>query len=410
MTMHTSTYRKPYRGFLTALALASLMSLGAQAGESEQMLEQNHTLLIGTYTDDQLYLPSNTYQETGHSKGVYRVQLDAQGKFTVKSTTPVVSPSWLVVGPKGHYVYATNEASGHSPGQVSALMVDPDSGVLHLINQRPSHGWQPAHAALSPDGRYLLVANYSVDAGHSGVSVFPIADNGALEEMTQYLGYEGGSGGVADRQASSHAHSVNFSPDGTQVFVADLGADRLYAYRYRPEADKPLIEDDAATVEFQKGSGPRHMVFDESGEHAYVVTEMGARVHLFDYQKGRLEQRKSWALTAAQDQDAKAGGGLGLSPDGQFLYVSNRGTRNEIVAYRVDAEDGSLSEVGHTSVNGKEPRALLVGSDHVLVTNQHSNQVVEFARNAKTGALRATGHVLDIASPSDVKRLSKNED
>lgn len=90
--------------------------------------------------------------------------------------------------------------------------------------------------------------------------------------------------------------------------------------------------------------------------------------------------------------------------------MSNRGTSNEIVAYRVDPKDGTLSEIGHYSTQGKGPRAFLVGSDYLLVTNQNSNQVVEFARNAKTGALQATGNVLNVASPSDVKLLPNTKD
>ena len=39
----------------------------------------------------------------------------------------------------------------------------------------------------------------------------------------------------------AHVHSTVFSPDGRYLFVQDLGADKIYGYRYTVDGSRGLI-------------------------------------------------------------------------------------------------------------------------------------------------------------------------
>ena len=93
-----------------------------------------------------------------------------------------------------------------------------------------------------------------------------------------------------------------------------------------------------------------------------------------------------------------------LSADGHFLYVSNRGTANEIVVFAVEG-DGQLTFVQRRAVEGDHPRefALDPSNRFLLVANQKSNQIVVMRRDAKTGKLGETVQVLAQDAPSDLK-------
>lgn len=96
-----------------------------------------------------------------------------------------------------------------------------------------------------------------------------------------------------------------------------------------------------------------------------------------------------------------------MSADGRFLYVSNRGTANEIVVYAVGKDDGQLSLLQRRSVEGDHPRefALDPSGNFLLVANQKSNQIVVMRRDPRSGKLGETIQTLSQDAPSDLKFL-----
>ncbi len=73
------------------------------------------------------------------------------------------NPSFLAVHPSQRFLYAINEIDtyqGLPTGTAEAYAIDERSGRLTLINRQPLSlsGVIPAHLAVSPDGRALVVA------------------------------------------------------------------------------------------------------------------------------------------------------------------------------------------------------------------------------------------------------------
>ena len=368
----------------TRLLTASLMSLTISAHAA--------TLLVGSYTD-------------GQSQGIYRYAFDSKtGQIdpTPQQVVKSVSPSWLVLSADQRQLFAVNETPN---GHVSSFSVSA-KGEIKPLNQVSSRGDEPTHASLSRDQRYLFVANYAVapDPGGSLV-VIPVAKDGKLKDVVQQLRHKA-SGVNPERQAGAHVHSLVLSPDGQHVYACDLGADKVFIYRYDgASADHPLSPAIPASVDLPPGSGPRHLLFDAKGRHAYLTLEMSGEVVMFDVKDDALLERQRLPLTDQQDAAAKASGGLHLSADGRFLYVSNRGTVNEIVVFSVGKEDGQLAFLQRRSVEGDHPRefALDPSDNFLLVANQKSNQIVVMRRDPRSGKLGETVQRFTQDAPSNLK-------
>jgi 6-phosphogluconolactonase len=92
---------------------------------------------------------------------------------------------------------------------------------------------------------------------------------------------------------------------------------------------------------------------------------------------------------------------LHLSPDGKFLYASNRANANELVIYAVDPQGGTLMSVGHQSSLGVKPRDFCIDptGKFLVVANQDSDDLVIFKRNLEAGTLTPTGNPVEVGSP-----------
>ena len=384
------------------LPVLMALSVGAMSAQADSRDEVE--LLVGSYTQ-------------GKSQGIYRLQFDsAKGHITPEPLQVFKSanPSWLTLSKDQTRLFVVNEnGKGQSDvvGRASSVAIDPKTNELTLINQVKTLGEEPTHSSLSADGRYLFVANYGVHADPGGsLAVLPINAEGQLQPVTQMSSHPA-SRVNPERQMSAHVHSVVSSPDGKFVYASDLGADKVFVYRYDPAAnpDHPLVAADPAFVELPAGSGPRHLLFSGDGKHAYLTTEMSAQVFVFDYDNGRLKQRQALELAHGMPAQNRAAGALHASQDGKFLYVSNRGKANEILVFAINPDNGELTEIQRRSVDGDHPRefALSPNGKFLLIANQMSNAIVVLERDPETGTLGKTVQTLAMDAPSDLKFINR---
>ena len=384
--------------------LPLLLASGVGAMSAQAASENEVELLVGSYTQ-------------GKSQGIYRLQFNSDsGRITPEplQVFKTANPSWLTLSKDQQRLFVVNEnGKGQTDvvGRISSLAIDPKTNELTLINQVKTLGEEPTHSSLSADERYLFVANYGVHEDPGGsLAVLPINDQGQLQAVTQMSSHQA-SQVNPERQMSAHVHSVVSSPDGKFVFANDLGADKIFVYRYDPAAnvEHPLVAANPAAVELPAGSGPRHLLFSKDGKHAYLTTEMSAQVFVFDYADGHLKQRQAVDLAHGQPQEKRAAGALHTSADGKFLYVSNRGKANELLVFAIDPMTGELSEIQRRSVEGDHPREFTLSPNgkFLLVANQMSNAIVVIERDAKTGKLGKTVQTLPMDAPSDVKFINR---
>lgn len=393
--------KSAYGGLASRLSVALSLAVFTLAGSAMANAAQhtNQTALVGTWTS----IPdAPLVQNPGHpSEGLYRLKVNHDGSLTQLDFIKMKSPSWIVKSHDGHFAYTTNEENA---GAVTALAID-YSGKVRVINAVDSHGQQPTHATISPDGKFLFVANYSVAKGGASVAVFPIHHDGSLGEQVQNFPFVSGTGAVKDRQDGGHAHSTTFTHDGKYLYAADLGGDKLHALAYHAGKTQPLVADTARDVSFTPGSGPRHMLFSPDGKHAYVTTEMAGEVVVFAVKDDRLEQQAKVKLnTENSSTEFKSAGGIILSPNGKFVIAANRGSDNSLVVFKIGA-DGMLTEPKRYKADGIEPRAFSFDNSgkYLYVANVFTNNITLFHFDAQTGALQAAGEVAKMPNPTDIK-------
>lgn len=385
------------RNLWPLLIAGSVGAMGVQTATAD-----DYQLLVGSYT-------------AGQSQGIYRLKFDsATGQIDASPLQVVNSenPSWLTLSRDQRRLYVVNEngpGQADPVGRVSSYAIDPKTHELSLINQVQSLGNEPTHSSLSGEASHLFVSNYSVAEDPGGtLAVLPVGADGKLQPVVQMSSHPS-SRVNPERQMSAHVHSTVSAPDGRYVFSNDLGADRIFVYRFDPKAnpDLPLTAAKPAAVQLPPGSGPRHLLFSADGKHAWLTMEMSAQVAVFDYRDGQLEQTQMVDLAAGQPVSDKAAAALHASADDKFLYVSNRGTANQVLVFAIDPATGHLKELQRRSVEGDHPRefSLDPSGKFLLIANQKSNQIVVVERDAKTGLLGKTVQKLPMDAPSDLKFL-----
>jgi 6-phosphogluconolactonase (cycloisomerase 2 family) len=195
-----------------------------------------------------------------------------------------------------------------------------------------------------------------------------------------------------------------FSPKGDYVFIPDLGSDKIWCYRFDSLAGGPLKYAETPFITTTPGSGPRHLVFDAAGKYAYCTEELSGTVSAYKYNKGKLKRIQRVNAHSDTVSTQFSSSDIHLSPDGKFLYASNRGEENNIAIYSI-RKNGKLKLVGYQPTLGKTPRIFAISANgkFVIAANQSTGNIVVFKRNATTGLLTYTGFEVKAEGATCVK-------
>lgn len=341
---------------------------------------------------DRLYL--GTYTGNG-STGIYAAQFNtATGHLVLLDSAKVSNPSYLCLSPDGRRLYAISEDAGAQGGMVHAYAVEGPGGALRLLNSMPAGGDHPCFISINAAGTHVAVANYS----GGSVAVFALDAKGALASMVQLVRHRG-SGPHAQRQAAPHVHQAVFHPAGRYLLVADLGTDEVVAYPFSATAAMPLDTARALRIKPNPGGGPRHLAVAKRGNRVYVMEELTGTVSVLRFGKKGFAHLQTIACDTISPNPGSAD--IHLSPDGRFLYGSNRADAHTLVTYAVAPRSGRLRTLATTPVEGRGPRnfALHPSGKWVVVANQLTGNVVVFARDAATGLPGAPVAHIKLPSP-----------
>ncbi|MDR2150829.1 MAG: lactonase family protein [Spirochaetaceae bacterium] len=318
------------------------------------------TGFIGTYTEP-----------CARGEGIYSYSFDPQtgSIHDLKLAAHALNPSYLVLSPSKRFLFAALESKN---GSVRAFTLH--KGSLAVINTQSSCGDAPCHLALSPDERFLIVSNY----GSATIAVLPLGTDGFLKEAVQVIPLSG-SGPHKTRQDCAHAHACTFSPAGTFVCACDLGSDRVIVYRFDRSLGRLIPVTQYAS---QAGAGPRHLVFSPDGATLYLVNELDSTVDVLALpERGELSLRQRITTVPQDFSGENTAAAIALSPDGMYLYVSNRG-HNSIAVYAVRS-DARIDLIAVQPVGGETPRDFTLDPSgaFLLVCHQDSDTMAVFSRS-----------------------------
>jgi 6-phosphogluconolactonase len=347
------------------------------------------TVYVGTYTD-------------GTSKGIYRFSLDLE---TGKATAPALAgeaknPSFLALHPNGRFLYAASEVGdfgGAKTGSVIAFAIDKKTGDLTRLNEVASEGGAPCHLVVDKGGKNVLVANY----GGGTVAVLPIGPDGLLKKASAVRTHEG-KGPNAQRQEKPHAHGIYLDAAERFALSPDLGADRVFVSRF--DAAKGGLEAHGEGV-LDPGAGPRHLAFHPSGRFVYVINELTSTVSAFGYDaaKGQLTPLQTVSALPDGFKGTSYTAEVEASPDGRFLYGSNRG-HDSLAIFAIEPASGRLTPAGHVPIGGPWPRHFKIdASGRVLIAAHQRGGTVGFFRlDPKTGQPSPLGTTVAVDKPACV--------
>jgi 6-phosphogluconolactonase len=349
------------------------------------------------YGQDSYYLYIGTYTRKT-SEGIYVYQFNAtSGDLKLISIAKdIVNPSFLAISADQRFLFSLGGSKNDS---VNSFSIDKSTRHLTLLNTQSLGGsFGACHLQADQTGSWLIVGNY----GSGSVTVLPIQPNGMLGPVSQTIQHEGKSVDP-DRQQKPFVHSINIAPNNRDVFVPDLGTDKIMSYMLDHKSGQ-LNSSPIPFATVTPGSGPRHFTFHPNGKFAYLINEMSATITAFNYEEGALQSFQTVKNLPEEYNGHQWAADIHISPDGKFLYASNR-AHESLGIYKINAEIGSLTLVGHQQVQGKTPRNFAIdpSGNFLLVANQDSDNIVVFKRNHETGALTFTGKEITISQPVCLK-------
>ena len=343
---------------------------------------ENMFLLVGSYA---------TPQEEGIK--VYAWNHEKGEATYVSGLTGISNPSYQVVTADGERIYSVGEDEGLT-STAHALSFDKANGKLTLLNTQLTQGGAPCYINITPDGKSVVTANYM----GANISLIPLEASGRLTENVKTIAFTG-EGEIKNRQDQPHLHCVEFTPDGKHLLANDLGTDKIHVFPL-DSVGKP---DEKATfdVSLEPASGPRHLCFSNDGRFAYLINEISGKVTTLSYDGKGLTPIQ---YIESDTVNAQGSADIHLSPDGKFLYASNRLKADGIAIFSVNQETGLLTKAGY-QLTGIHPRNFVMTPDgkYLLVACRDSNVVQIFERDEKTGLLIDTGKKIETSKPVCLK-------
>ncbi len=324
-------------------------------------MDERYPLLVGTYTN-------------GDSEGIYRLSFNAtKGTLdSMKLLAKLPNPSFLVVSKDNETMYAVQETADFDSLGGGVTAFSKKEGLWKELNSIGTGGAHPCHVALGKN--QLAVSNYT----GGNLAVFNLNEDGSLGER-QLIDHK-----VLDSTKSAHVHKAHFNQDG--LFASDLGLDGVKRYVKNDTIWKPAHQ---RSIDLPDGAGPRHFQFNTDRSFMYVINELNATISVFERDDEGSYNPIQTAQTLNEDwEGVKSCADIHLSPDGRFLYGSNRG-ENTIVIFSVDKASGKIGLIGRESVRGDWPRNFTIDptGNFVLVANERSNNITVFERNPEKGTL-----------------------
>ncbi|WP_261643300.1 lactonase family protein [Erwinia mallotivora] len=347
-----------------------------------------------------------TYPPNG--EGIYRFQVNpADGALSDKTlVSRQLSPAQMTIDAQGKTLYVASESE---KGVVVAYAIARD-GSLKMRNQVSSQGAGPVYLSLTPDGKFLLVANYN----SGSIAVLPVQADGRLSEASDARQHQGPAGATIPAAAvegsfaisdhnGPHAHMIASDPSGRFVFSTDLGLDRIWQYRLshngKLQANQP-----AWIAASSAGAGPRHFVFHPDGKSLYLINEEASTLthYLLNSDTGTLSERATVSALPAGYKGTSFAAGLVMDKAGRNLWVANR-LHNSIAHFAI-ASDGSLSHKDDVWTRGDYTRTLSLSADGrtLYAVNQRSDNITRFRVDPASGVLSFSGDYTAVGAPSQL--------
>jgi 6-phosphogluconolactonase len=277
------------------------------------------------------------YVSNAGSTEVYVLAMDrASGDLDLVERVPVPgggqpSPSSMpmALSPDRRFLHVVLRSE---PFTAASFAIDPASGRLKHLGDAPLDA-PMAYTTTDRTGRWLISASYP----HGKLVINPIDAEGRVKAPPSQI--------ITDRPK---AHCVIVDASNRHVYCPVLAQDIVMQLKFDPAAGT-VSPSAPPEIRTKAGAGPRHLAFHPSGRFLYLITETTATIGAYavDPVNGTLTELQFVDMLGADYAGKRAAADLHVTPDGNFIYGSERRT-STLAGYRIDPGKGTLSPVGRT--------------------------------------------------------------
>jgi 6-phosphogluconolactonase len=332
-------------------------------------------MVSGMTRESSPHTSSFVYVGNADSNEISVLQLDPQtGDLTGIEMAPIPGIAQpgistpIAVSPDRRFLYVGMRGQ---PQIAVGFAIDPTNGKLTYRASGPLAD-SMAYLATDRTGHFLLGASYP---GHK-LTVNPIGPPGTVQPPQQVLSHH------------LHAHSILADAGNCYVLALTLGNDLVNQFRFEATTGT-LLPNTPPSVRVQAKAGPRHFVFHPNGAFVYVLGERDGSIFVFDYDAGTGQLTAKQTVTALPPdfQGQPAAADLHITPDGRFLYGSER-TSSTLTGFQVDPGTGTLSPIGSVATE-KQPRGFNIDPSgrYLLAVGQLSHALSSYRIDARSGQL-----------------------
>ena len=194
------------------------------------------------------------------SKGIYVSSFNSKTGILSEPTlaAEIKNPSFVAVHKNKKYLFSVVESTDDE-AMVCSFAIASD-GRLTKLSEQPAKGNHPCHVSIDKKGETLFIANYN----GANCASFPIGADGKIGPGNYYK-HTGSS--VGPRQTAPHPHSISVDNKNRFVHVADLGTDKIIAYKLDSKNSKMSPY---ALISLPAGGGPGAQGTDRTRRGAIV--------------------------------------------------------------------------------------------------------------------------------------------
>ena len=310
------------------------------------------------------YVGCNTGSPDQQALHVLECDTETGAARIVQSVKGVQGTTYFQFDKDGKYLYAEigEKRDAKSVGTaVRFAMEGTKVGAMERLAALPCEA--PCHVSLTPDGKRLAFAAYT--SGTAGT--LPVEGG----EVKAFVLPNVGMGNHPTRQKKAYAHFTFSTPDGKRLGVIDLGCDKIHFFD-----PLTMVEDEAMTIRFDSGDGPRHAVWSKDSRFLFVLNELGNSVVSLAFDGKAFARVGKWSMLPPDFTGETKAAAIKLTADGKILMASNRG-HDSIAFYDVDAATGKLAVRNIAKLTGKFPRdfELMPGERFMVVGHKMSNEI-----------------------------------
>jgi 6-phosphogluconolactonase len=264
------------------------------------------------------------------------------------------------------YVYAAIP----STNEIAIYREDPNSGILTQLDNTPiAAGPAVTALVLHPSKKFLYAAN----SGENDISLFSVATNGTLSEVTPRTSISSGTEATTPTMLA-------MDPGGAYLYVGNAGATFPSVSVFSINATSGQLTQISGSP-FPIGIDPLNMALAPDGDVLYVT---GA---------GNPGYIEAWTLSSGALsflqllQPGINPYGIAISPNGSYLYTATTGD-GSVEQYSIGS-GGTLTEIGSSIGGLNSPLALLVNQSnaYVYVTDSPYLAGYSIATGAAGGSL-----------------------